>query len=574
MTYDALGRKESLRYFDASDNRTTHKIDGSHGWDAQYDPHGNRTLKSFVDIEDRLFVINDGYAKIQKTYDVLGREKSVRYLDTAGQRTTDKSLGHYGSDLEYDLPGSEVNQRLEKTISFFDPATAGFSELRESFDPTTKTSILSIYDAKGNKLRNPSHGALDIKTVEFGNSTVTEYLDCDGRLGSSKVVVTKNADGLVREEHFDVDGKPAFTSIRDDIFPKCSVFETQDFTTLNNEVTQWFSGFQENRSYTKVQMVVNESWGIRRFTFHTPDGQQVSNEAGIGSILEHFEPDLTITERAFFDLQDKRVVSSEDYHRAVMTPGTTDGEVTNYFRVFDQYDNEIRSILMNKNNELILQPDGFAYHRRAHDLQGRITTDRYFGLDNQAAANWLGEYGIKHEYDATGKEVRSFALGPDGTIQPNSLGISGYEYHYDESDQLIDNIYIDEAGNPKQAVNGVSGIRFLHLQDSTKLEYYGKEKQPIERIGLVVVKVLEDSNASKAGIELGDVILEVNQKKLRSHDELREEVKSLTTSESIREYPIKIMRKGNVMKVSLPTGQLEVETEIYYGVEPASEDKD
>jgi hypothetical protein len=569
MTYDALGRETSVRFFNAADQPAKRKEDSIHGWDLKYDPNG--TLLSFVDINDQPFVTTEGYAKIQTKYDALGRETSVKYLDVDGNPALHRT-GVYELNMEYDLRGTNTTQLLVKRIGLCDPAVAGFSEFRDLIDESTNTSIHSKHDAQGNKLPIDPFGALEMKTIQLGTSTVIEYLDCDGRSGCSKVVVTKNEDGLVREEYFDDDGKPAFVS-KKDFFPKCSVYETSSVPEQGREVTSWFSGFQEKRIYDKVRVVHNELRGRWRFSFHAHDGKQVSNEDGIGSIRELMEPNGTI-EQAFFDLQDNPMVTKAGYHRWIMAPKTDAGEATKKYQEFDQYDNEIRSLLLKNDDETVLQPDGFAYHWRTHDLQGRIITDRYFGLDNQSAANRSGEYGIKHEYDATGKEVRSFVLGPDGTIQPNSLGISGHEFHYDDSERVIDNTYIDKAGNPKQAMNGAYGFRLLHLQDSLVVEFYGKEKQPLKPVGLVVVKVLEDSNASKAGIALGDVILEVNQKKLRSHDELREEVKSLTTSESIREYPIKIMRTGNVMEVSLPTGQLGIATDIYYGVEPASEDKD
>jgi YD repeat-containing protein len=569
MTYDALGRQTSVRHFDATDQPTTVKPDGNHGWDAQYDLRGNRTLESYVDTDNKPFEITNGYATVKKIYDNLGRETSVRFLGVDGKLATDKSTGSLGWDAEYDLPGNHPNECLVRRTILFNQ-TNSVSEVRELIDEAKKTSVLTFYDTDGKQVRQPLHGALEVKVIDLGTYKVTEHLDCDGRSRCSKVVVTKNKNGLEsREEYFDSEGEPVFLTGRTDVFPNYSVYQVQ---LDNDEATAWYSGFSEKREFDQVRIVRNDLQGTQRFTFHTQDGQQVSNEDGVGSIREWYQPD-GIAERAFFDLQDNPMVTKEGFHSSKSTPTTAIKDATTKYQEFDRDYNEIRSVLANKDNEMILQSDGFAYHRRTYDQKRRIITDRYFGLDDQPAADVLGEYGIKHEYDATGTVIRSFYLGIDGTVQPSLLGISGIGFHYNDADRVIDNTYIDEAGNPIQAMNGASGFRLMY-SGSLERDYYGKEKQPLQPIGLVVVKILEDSFASNAGLELGTVILEVNQKKLRSHTELREEIAALAASKSIQEYPIKFLQAGKIMEVSVPAGKLGVQTTTYYGVETLVEDKD
>jgi YD repeat-containing protein len=623
MTYDAFSRMTSQRFLDAEKQPTNSRHNGSSGWNAQYDPQGNQVMLTYVDIKDNPFAIDKGYATIRKTFDSFGNTKSERYFNAADQPTINADNGCYGVDSKYDLQRREElhqfvdvkDQPMQSTLGFSalrltydsdeesstlakldqwgneirDPTygalsivarynrdkrlvgrihlncdpTMGYSEARERIDDIQNITFVSFHDEFGNRVRQSKHGANELKIIKLQTSIVTEHLDCDGRSGCSRVIITENNDGLAyKEEYFDDDGKPAFVPSRYPV-PRFSILKVQ---LENNKKILTFLGFEEKNEYESVKLIVDDSIREQRITFHSNDGQQVLNEDGIGSIRESLAPDSTITEQAFFDLQNNRIITKEGYHRWTNFSETVSGESIKHYKEYDQYDNELLAVMLNKENEAIVQSDGFAAHRRMYDSQGRVTIDRYFGSNKEPASNDLKEYGVKHEYDSAGKIARSFVLGPDGTIQPNSLGFSGREYQYDDSNRIVNEKYIDEAGNPKPAINGVHGCRFEYSQNSETREFYGKNNKTVKPIGLVVVRVLEKSSASTAGIALGDVILKVNEKQLGSHDELRQELQLLSANESIREYPIKMSRAGNVIELSVPTGQLGIMTEVYYDI--------
>lgn len=76
--------------------------------------------------------------------------------------------------------------------------------------------------------------------------------------------------------------------------------------------------------------------------------------------------------------------------------------------------------------------------------------------------------------------------------------------------------------------------------------------------GVIVTSVVENSPAEKGGIELGDIILKIDDKAINNHKDLVKLVRKNTNKKVV----IEIKRQGKMKKISLTIGKLE-ETESY-----------
>ncbi len=95
------------------------------------------------------------------------------------------------------------------------------------------------------------------------------------------------------------------------------------------------------------------------------------------------------------------------------------------------------------------------------------------------------------------------------------------------------------------------------IQDVTRelAESFGMDKP----MGALVAQVLEDSPAAKAGIEVGDVILEFNGEEVRYSSELPPMVGRTRVGDSAK---VKVLRNGKVKKLVVRIGELPAEEEV------------
>jgi hypothetical protein len=593
--YSDLGYVVDLRYFDVSGKPTIHN-EGNHGWTAEYDRWGNQISSTSLGIDGNPCAIN-GYARVQNRYNNLGLLVESRFFDNSGNPTNSNENVH-GSNLEYDDRGNNIlttyvgiNGKVRNNV-FGIATNKGTRDARGNltsvryFDRLGKPAVLedgasgwdATYDDYGNRETEVSVGIDGQPTNckdgiskvvrsfnSFGLVTSQRFFDKDGR--SVTNVVQQQFDAIydergnrVSETEIGIDGKPKGTAVF--AFNNIGLVASIRVYDAEGKPCTFPSSQYHEIDYeydTRGNEILRKWVGL--------DGR-LTNFLNSSSAVKLVHPGYAIVRSTYDSLGRKtseREFDSDDKPIELVGDGRHGWE-----KEFDDYGNEIVSIIINGKNEPIVQSDGFAYHRLTFDSQRRITSDRFFGSDRQPARNDLDEYGFTNEFDESGKVARSFFLGPEGKAQANLIGVAGREYQYDSSARVIDERYIDSTGNPQPALNGVHGYQVSYFLGLQKRVLYGKDNKPAKPKGIVVVDVAASSNASKAGIAIGDVILELNGKMLKSHQELRREITKLVENDSVREYPIKFMKSGSVMEVSVPTGQLGIFTQVYYETEVAS----
>ncbi|MBM9577115.1 trypsin-like peptidase domain-containing protein [Leptospira sp. 201903070] len=119
-----------------------------------------------------------------------------------------------------------------------------------------------------------------------------------------------------------------------------------------------------------------------------------------------------------------------------------------------------------------------------------------------------------------------------------SVGI-GFAIPINEAKAIMEELKTTgKVKRPAQAWLGV-GVDYLHEEDAKQLKISG---------GAVVVQIQNDSPADRAGIQLMDVITEINGTKINSPEDVVNTVKKNKVGDRIN---VTILRQGNVSRLSI-----------------------
>ena len=97
------------------------------------------------------------------------------------------------------------------------------------------------------------------------------------------------------------------------------------------------------------------------------------------------------------------------------------------------------------------------------------------------------------------------------------------------------------------------GVSFIDINDKYKLYYYGLYSNTNIKEGLVIASIEKNSNVAKSGLEVGDIILKINDDKITSISKLRyylyqykigDEV-TITYNRNGKEKTVKVVLEGN-----------------------------
>jgi hypothetical protein len=216
-TVDALGRTLTTRYFDAEE-RPTANVQGSHGWNAEYDSRGNQIRRSYIGTNGGLIMIDEGYAVLRQTFDERGRLVTVRYFDARDQPTAHVE-GFHGLDWKRDVRGNEIEVRGVDIHGELTMTPVGAAISRSTCDELGRITSVRHFDAAEHPTTAADglHG-WDAQYDERGNKTVQINIGTDGRplVQDGYASVRTAWDERSREvsrRYFDANGVPINLSI-------------------------------------------------------------------------------------------------------------------------------------------------------------------------------------------------------------------------------------------------------------------------------------------------------------------------------------------------------------------------
>ena len=82
-------------------------------------------------------------------------------------------------------------------------------------------------------------------------------------------------------------------------------------------------------------------------------------------------------------------------------------------------------------------------------------------------------------------------------------------------------MYASYLENSKEVSRPYLGVSLIDVKDTYKLYYYGLNIDSSIKDGVVIASIDKNSNTAKAGLDVGDVILKINNDKITSISKLR-----------------------------------------------------
>jgi YD repeat-containing protein len=85
LTYDARGNVIRQTFHDVNGEPVLSKKNSYHGWQAEYDDNGNRTVETYIGLDGKTTPSTDGYATMKSTYDARGNVIRQTFHDVNGE---------------------------------------------------------------------------------------------------------------------------------------------------------------------------------------------------------------------------------------------------------------------------------------------------------------------------------------------------------------------------------------------------------------------------------------------------------------------------------------------------------
>ena len=185
----------------------------------EYDKMGNNIRITYLDSDEQLFTMPDGFAIETREYDETGRVTKISYFDKYNSPTNTWSFG-YGRINEYDTNGN--NNRIVYVDVLGNPMTTklGYASVNRTFyksdSPHNGKIENEFYFDENNQPIALSMGQYGVHKEydEYGQNSILTFLDEAGnpivsKKGYTTIKRTFNIDGSVAtEKYYDIDDQP------------------------------------------------------------------------------------------------------------------------------------------------------------------------------------------------------------------------------------------------------------------------------------------------------------------------------------------------------------------------------
>lgn len=143
---------------------------------------------------------------------------------------------------------------------------------------------------------------------------------------------------------------------------------------------------------------------------------------------------------------------------------------------------------------------------------------------------------------------RGEVIGINTAIRADAQGL-GFAIPIETAVRVVNQLFADgKASHP------FLGIQMVDLTPELKREYNQNSQADFKVSrdrGVLIVKVFEDSPASRAGLKAGDVIQAINGKPVDSSAQVQEQVEGSTVG---KDLPVTVLRNGKPITVTVKTG--------------------
>ncbi|HVF72772.1 MAG TPA: hypothetical protein VM940_14310 [Chthoniobacterales bacterium] len=376
--FDGRGKVSQKRYWGPNGEAFLHK-DGNHGWDAQYDDRGNRTVITYVGLDEKPVLLTAGFATTKSVYDAGGRETRMSLHGVKDEPVLHKD-GHHGWESEYDDRG----RRILKTFIGMDGGPIlmpdGYARVKWSYDTQGHVAQVTYYGIGAEPvLYKKSYHGWQSRFDDRGNETATIFIGVNGRptLIPDSYAIMKAA--------YDEHGKATRTS----------------YYGMNEEPVLHKEGYHAWES--KYDERGNEL--VR--TFIGLDGKPVSLGSGFATMNASYDARGKMTRITFHGAGGEPILHKNGYH--------------GWQSQFDERGNETVTTYLGLDGAPALLPNGYATIKYTFDGRGNITRQTYHGLNDEPVALKDGYHGWKATYDERGQQIEKLYIDVTGkTVSPKA----------------------------------------------------------------------------------------------------------------------------------------------------------
>ena len=402
--FDRYGFLAEIAYWDADGKPVLASGWGAFGVVAAVrfvnDAVGNALETSLFDVDGKLMVGKDGYAKLKKKYDARGRLIEVELLDVDGNPVEPKGGVNCRSVYFYD---DNDRKAMDRCYSL----DGSYGERK--FDENGKELSSACFSADGLP-----------KADENGVHVILYRRDANGR--------------EVKKGYLDIHGKP--------------VLNEERIAGLSTAYDESGSVIEEVRFGTKGELVrdINGVCIVRwkydgqhrevARDFYDTHTNLVENKNGVAGIRRTYDEEGNLTEE--YSIEGVRGLAKPDSNGVAIT-----------HREHDRLGRVVKRTFYDAMRKPVLGKDLIAGWKSEYEGDSNHETARlFFGLDGKPCKCAAGHAGWIKEYDERGNVTKFMQVDERGNPVLGQDGTAGWLQKYDMRNRIVEARWIGEDGNP------------------------------------------------------------------------------------------------------------------------------
>jgi YD repeat-containing protein len=502
-TYDSRGKLTRISFYGVMGEPVLSKKYGYHASAVEYDEHGNDTVMTFLDNDEKPTADADGYATMRSAYDARGNLIRVTFQDVNGEPVLSKKNGYYGWEADYDEQGNKIISTYLGKDGKPMPGADGYATLRMAYDSRGNVTRVTFHGASGEAVKSEANGCYgwEAEYDEHGNRIVTTTLGKDakpmpGTNGYATMKSTYDARGNENRETFhDVNGEPV--RHKDGYYGRAAEYDEHGNKVVATYLGKDGKPMSIADGYATFKSSYDQRGNKIRETFYGVNGEPVLSKKngyygweadydkhGNPTIITYIGPTAVADGYAIFksSYDQRGNKTRETYHGPDGEPvlSKKDG-CYGWEAEYDEQGNQTVITYLGLDGKPMLVADGYATLRMAYDSRGKVIHQTFYGVNGEPVQHKGGYYGWEADYDEQGNETVETYLDKDGTPMPCADGYVTLRLTYDSRGNMTRLTYHAANGDAvKSTKDGHYGWEAKYDEQGNKtVTYLGEDGKPI-----------------------------------------------------------------------------------------------
>jgi hypothetical protein len=406
MKYDPRGKMTQKRFYGVNGEAVLSKKNGWHGWKAEYDERGNRTVMTYLGLDDKPMTLADGYATMKSTYDARGNVIRQTFYGANGESVKSQDGGYHGWEAEYDEYGKQtVITYLGLDHNPMTLADYGYATIKSTYDARGNRIAAKFYDVNGVPAlsKKLGHHGWEAEYDKQGNPILTTYIGPTLiAKGYAEVLSSYDADGNVTEE---------------------------TYYGVNGEAVLCEGGYHGYSAEYDGQ-------GNTTFTYLGLNDKPMPIPDGFLTMKRGYDARGNVTHEAYYGIHSEPVLSKENgYH--------------GFDAAYDEHDKRTMITYLGLNEKPMLLADGYAKIESTYDARGNVTRASCYGVNGEPALSKKdGYHGWEAQYDDRRNQIAFTYLGLDRKPMVMGDGYATRKMVYDSGGNMTQESFYDLNGEP------------------------------------------------------------------------------------------------------------------------------